>query len=258
MSSGISTEIAGRVGRLWIDRPGKRNALSEAMWRAIPPALDALQGRGAQIICVTGRGDHFSGGADIGEFAVIYGTPERTAVYNAAVKAGVEAVAACPLPTLAVIRGVCVGGGMSVALACDLRFAAETARFAITPAKLGLVYNFGDTRRLVTAVGAARAKDILFTGRMLDAREAHAIGLIDHVHPEGVLDAAVATHVEMILANSGTSVRDIKRMIGAIAAGADQETSSLHALFSESFASADFAEGYVAFNAKRPPRFSSR
>jgi enoyl-CoA hydratase/carnithine racemase len=256
---GLALRRVGAAARLVLDRPDKRNAISEAMWRALPDVVRAVAAdEPATALRVEGAGAHFSGGADIAEFPEVYGSAERVTRYNATVKAGVAALASCPKPVLAVVRGVCFGGGVSLALACDLRFAARDARFAVVPAKLGLIYNHADTKRLVDAVGASRAKDLLFTGRAVGADEALDIGLVDHVAESAELDALVEERLAAMTAASRAAIAATKRMVAAVAAGADAETDELAALFNERFASHDFAEGYAAFLAKRPPRFTER
>lgn len=259
IAAGLTLTVEGAVARLHLDRPDKRNALTEAMWAGLTRAVEqAVRNDAVALLRIEGRGANFSGGADIGEFPEVYGAQERILRYNAAVKAGVTAIAACPKPVIAVIRGACVGGGVSIALACDLRYAAESARLAIVPARLGLIYNHGDTKRLVDTVGASRAKDLLFTGRTITAAEALAFGLVDHVAADDDLEELAASHITAMLSSSHASKRATKRMIGAIAAGADTETDALAQAFSQRFASEDFAEGYRAFLEKRPPRFTER
>ena len=165
------------------------------------------------------------------------------------------AVAALPFPVIAEIRGACFGGGCSLALHCDLRFADETARFAITPAKLGLAYSFEDTRRLVSAVGPAKAKDILCSGRTLSSGEALRIGLIDFVHPSAELGDAVAEYASQLSGVSQSSIQVAKATVDSIAAGADGADAQLHAAFEATFSGPDFAEGCAAFREKRKPVF---
>jgi enoyl-CoA hydratase/carnithine racemase len=252
----LRLERAEGVATLVLDRPARRNAVTRAMWEALPPLLAGLAAdQRVAMLVLRGAGEHFCGGADIGEFAESYASAAAAARSNAAIRAGVEALAGFPKPAMALIRGACVGGGVSLALACDLRIAGTEARFAITPAKLGLTYNLGDTARLVRAVGISRAKELLFTARTLGAEEALRIGLLDRVAaaPEAALDETLAA----MRALSRPALRGLKRMVEAVAAGAREETPELAALFDDSFAGADFREGYAAFLEKRPPRFTA-
>lgn len=248
------------VATLTLNRPDKANALSLAMWRALPDLVRQVSDDGdIKILVVRGAGERvFSAGADIQEFKDVYATPETAKAYNAAVRAGQQALSDCPKPVLAMVYGPCVGGGCGIALCCDLRFAADTARFGITPAKLGLAYSFADTRQLVETVGPARAKDILFSGRLIPAAEAMSLGLVDRVVPAGKLSDAVADYAKQLGAVSQYSLRTAKATINAIARGADAATPDLLDRFEASFQGQDFQEGYRAFLEKRPPSFSYR
>ena len=148
-----------------LNRPDRRNAITRAMWRALPAIRAAIEAReDVLVVLIEGEGAHFSAGADISEFDEVYRDAAATREYGDAVQNGLRALMDLDRPTLAVIRGVAVGGGLGLALACDLRFCAADAHLAITPAKLGLIYGHAETRRLVELVGPSRAKDLLFTG----------------------------------------------------------------------------------------------
>ena len=250
----------GPVATLTLNRPDKANALSLEMWRAIPGLVRSItDDPDAKVVVVRGAGDRvFSAGADIQEFKEVFATPEDAKTYNIAVRKGQQALADCPKPVLAMVYGPCVGGGCGIALCCDLRFAADTARFGITPAKLGLAYSFADTRQLVSTVGPARAKDILFSGRLIPAPEALALGLADRVVPTAQLADAVAAYVDQLCSVSQYSLRTAKATINAIASGADAATPELLNRFEASFQGEDFREGYRAFLEKRLPSFSYR
>lgn len=247
----------GGVARVVLNRPEVRNAMSLAMWRRLGDISAELSGDdGLRAVVITGAGSQaFSAGADIAEFAETYATPDIAAATNATIRASLAALAAIPAPVIAEVRGACFGGGVAIAMHADLRFAAQTARFAITPAKLGLAYSFGDTARLVSLVGPARAKDILFSGRTLSADDAVAIGLVDRSVPDADLETRVQEYLDVLSSVSGTSVRTAKAMIDAIAGGASEETAELRQLFASTFESDDFAEGYRAFLDKRRPEF---
>lgn len=253
----LHLSITQGLATLTIDRPAARNALTRACWQALPEVAARLAADPAvRAVLIRGAGERaFSGGADIAEFPAVYASAESARAYNDAVRAGQDAVARLPQPVVAAIFGACVGGGCGLALACDLRFAAEGARFGIPPARLGAAYSFADTKQLVELVGPARAKDILFSGRLLPAEEALAIGLCDRVLPPETLIASAEAYLREVAALSRVSVATSKRMVRAIQDGADAETPELRALLDAAFASADFAEGYAAFLAKRPPKF---
>lgn len=255
-ATGLLLQGGQAVATLLIDRPARRNAMSRAMWRALPGLLaEAAADPRVAVLVLAGAGGHFCAGADIAEFEACYRDAAAIAATNAAIRDGVEALAAFPKPVVAAIRGACVGGGVALALACDIRFAAADARFAVTPARLGLIYSHGDTLRLTRAVGAAWAKDMLLSARQVAAEEAGRIGLVERVVAAEALDAAVAAYAAGLAALSRPALRDIKRMVNAIAAGALTETAELAALFAAGFAGEDFREGQAAFIEKRPARF---
>lgn len=255
--SDIRLDRDGAIAALVLDRPEKRNALTEAMWTAMPDLLDQASGDDAvRVLVVSGTGGHFASGADITEFEAVYATRERAQAYSRAVADALDALAAFPKPALARIEGACVGAGCGIALACDLRFAADGARFGVTPAKLGLVYTLNDTRRLVEAVGVPAAKDILFSARLLEADEALSVGLVDRLCSASDLDQMVADYAALLISRSGHSAAVAKRMIAMIQDGVTGETDETRALFLEAFSGKDFAEGYRAFLEKRTPDFS--
>jgi enoyl-CoA hydratase/carnithine racemase len=248
----------GRLARLRLQRPARHNAISAAMWRALPDLCREIDADPeVAAVIVEGEGA-FSAGADITEFGTVFADADSTAAYNEAVRAGLAAVEGLARPSIALVRGLCVGGGCGLALACDLRFAGATARLGITPARLGLAYGFADTRRLVATVGPARAKDMLFSGRLLDAAEALAIGLVDRVLPDDAVESAALDYASGLADRAPLSLRAAKRMIEAIMAGADSDTAETVALYDAAYRSADFREGQAAFAERRPPRFEGR
>src|SRR6185437_2466417 len=181
---GSMTEISLRFeppfARIILNRPDRRNAITRAMWRVLPAIRASIAARDDLLVTlIEGEGAHFSAGADIAELAEVYRDAHSARDYGDAAQDGLKALMALDRPTIAVIRGVAVGGGLGLALACDLRFCAADAHLAVTPARLGLVYGHAETRRLIELVGPSRAKDLLFTGRRVETDEALAIGLID-------------------------------------------------------------------------------
>lgn len=244
---------AGRVLTVRIQRPDRRNALAAADWTALAAAL--ADTGDARVLVLAGVPGAFSAGADIDELADLLRDPSRFAAHNALAQATQLALERLPIPTIAAIDGACVGGGLGLALACDFRLATGRARFAITPARLGLVYSPDDTRRLVAAVGAARAKALLFTGRMLDAAEAESFGLLSQRVPDDGLDAAVATLAASLVAMSASAIAGIKRVVAHVAGDSTVDAAAARRAFDDSFHAADFAEGARAFLARRPPEF---
>lgn len=256
MSEDIYLESRGAVAELVLNRPAKRNAITSAMWLDIPRLLQsAADNPEVKLLIVRGAGGSFAAGADIAEFEVVYATRERAEAYTRSIGMALDSLAAFPKPTLARIEGACVGGGCGVALSCDLRFAATGSRFAITPAKLGLTYTLNDTKRLIDAVGVSFAKDILYSGRMLDAEEAFRIGLINRLVDPETLSQAVEEYAQGLSATSAYSARTSKKIISMIRAGVDADTDETRQMFLDAFQGEDFQEGYRAFLEKRSPRF---
>lgn len=256
--SSIRLEINAPVGEIILNKPGKRNALSVDMWAAIPEMIQRIIAADAVKVVILHGGDAgaFAAGADISEFSTIYSTPEAAAQSGETIAAALNAIEHCPKPVIAAIDGACVGGGMSLAMAADLRVAGEGARFGITPARLGIVYPAGDMRRLVTAIGASRAKDILFTARIFDVAEANALGLLNRVVGKGEALAAARELGEAVAANSQWSVRAIKQMVAGVEAEWEDTSPEAAALFVAGFCSEDFVEGYSSFLEKRPAKFT--
>ncbi len=247
----------GARAELVLNRPDKRNALNLAMWAAIPGLLREIENDPAiRLLVVRGAGDNFAAGADIAEFETVYATAEAALTNQVTMAATMTALEDFPKPTLALIRGACVGGACGVALCCDLRFAAADARLGITPAKLGLVYGVADTRRLVQAIGVSAAKDMLFTGRLHDAHAALRIGLVDRVTAPAALDEEVQAFAQDLAAASSFTARATKQTFRMLRAGAANDTDDSRALFASAFDGADFREGLAAFVQKRRPDFS--
>jgi enoyl-CoA hydratase/carnithine racemase len=253
-TANLRLDIAGRVATLTIDRPAKRNAMSFEMWSALPGLLGKVEADDDVRALVIRGTDHFSAGADISEFSTLRADPGGARRYGAAVHAGERSIATLSKPTIAAVNGVCVGGGCEIALACDLRVAADDARFGITPAKLGIVYSATSTKRLVDAVGPAWARQILFTADLVDAATALRIGLVNELCADPV--ARATGLAETMASRARVSVRGAKTIIGRLTEGhLDEDDAGVHALHEESVTSGDYAEGVRAFLEKRPPRF---
>ncbi|WP_329461871.1 enoyl-CoA hydratase/isomerase family protein [Streptomyces sp. NBC_01431] len=246
MQPQLEQSLAEGVATVVISNPAKRNALTSAMWRALPPLLARLAADpDVRVLVLTGAGDTFSAGADISSLREPGADPKRLAV------AAEEALAAFPKPTLAAVRGHCVGGGSQLAAACDLRFAEEGASFGITPAKLGIVYPASATRRLAALVGPSTAKYLLFSGELMDCARALRTGFVDEVLPQGQLAERVAEFTRILVSRSALTQAAAKEFAdgrsGREAHWAQQER-----------ASGDPAEGVAAFLERRPARFTWR
>lgn len=258
MNLPIRLEVAAPIAELILDRPGKRNALSSAMWEAIPQLVAAAVADPAVKVLILhgGTAGAFAAGADISEFETIYATPESAAKSGRAIAAALGAIENCPKPVIAAINGACIGGGVSLAMAADLRVAGHGSTFGVTPGKLGLVYPAGDTRRLIAAIGIGAAKDILFTGRIFTAGEAKDMRLVDRLCTDDEILAAARTLAAEISTLSQWSVRATKAMIGGLQLGWPDGAPPAEALFLEGFSGEDFGEGYRAFLEKRPAGFT--
>jgi len=243
----------GALAQISIHRPDKRNALTGCHWAALGQALDAIAGSSACVVVVSGVPGAFSAGADIDELGQLLATPQAFAASNAEVQCTQLKLQRLPQTTVAVIDGICVGGGLGLALACDLRLSSPRSRFAITPAKLGLVYSVDDSRRLLAAVGMARAREMLLTGRMLEAGTALEWGLIHQ------LDADFATLqqacISQLLTTSSQARTGIKTVLGHLGGDVHFSPEQAEAAFHRAFSSRDFAEGAAAFLEKRAPNF---
>ena len=190
----------GSITVLELNQPARRNAISQAMWRALPDVVRQIEAdAGCRAVIVRGASKMFSAGADISEFSEIYADWKSSNACNNLIRFGLQALRDLDRPTIGLVDGICVGGGCATALACDLRFAATDARFAITPAKLGLSYSIGDTRRLMEKVGAARAKDILFS------QVVNRLHRYDDQSIPGVSNGAVFAKDQLVINNDGTN-----------------------------------------------------
>jgi enoyl-CoA hydratase/carnithine racemase len=254
----ISLRFEPPFARIVLSRPERRNAITRAMWRALPAIRAAIEAReDLMVTLVEGEGAHFSAGADIAELGEIYQDAAATRDYGDAVQDGLKALMELDRPTIAVIRGVAIGGGLGLALACDLRFCDADAHLAVTPARLGLIYGHAETRRLIELVGPSRAKDLLFTARRIETDEALAIGLIDR-RIETALQETVLGYARGLADMSQMSIRGAKRAVDAIAAGMSKEAPAYRALTEAAAVGPDFAEGRDAFTEKRAAKFTFR
>ncbi|MFJ8311318.1 MULTISPECIES: enoyl-CoA hydratase/isomerase family protein [unclassified Streptomyces] len=234
------------VATVVISNPAKRNAMTSAMWRALPPLLARLAADpDVRALVLTGAGDTFCAGADISSLREPGEDPKSLAVRAE------EALAAFPKPTLAAVRGYCVGGGSQLAAACDLRFAEEGASFGITPAKLGIVYPASSTRRLAALVGPATAKYLLFSGELMDTGRALRTGFVDEVLPAGELAGRVAEFTRVLASRSQLTQAAAKEF-------ADGGTGREAHWAEQARGSGDAAEGVAAFLERRAPRFTWR
>jgi enoyl-CoA hydratase/carnithine racemase len=261
MSDHVLLERDGAIATVVFNRPRMRNAISLGMWAEIARVTEELaKDDSVRAVVYRGAGtDAFASGADISEFEENRKDAETALAYGRTTEAAYSAVRSCPKPTVAMVFGFCMGGAMAVAMACDLRFAAEGSRFGIPAAKLSIIYPIEAVRQLVELVGPAVAKDILFSARSLDAGEALRIGFIQRLVPASELVTHTYDYLRGVAANAPLSVRGSKAQIQAIADGLGQEhRRRLAEMQLQTFNSHDYREGTRAFLEKRPPRFEGR
>lgn len=231
------------------------------MWTTLGEAIPRLDADpDVRVLLLRGAGDKaFISGADISEFATLRSTPEGVAAYDHSVETAEQALGACSKPVVACIQGVCYGGGMGIAMACDLRYASEDATFRMPAARLGLGYALRGMAQIVNGVGPARAPELFYTARTFDGAEAERIGMVHKCHPSQLLDAQVADIVSAIAANAPLTLRAAKLGIRACLAGAEQtDIAAAGKAIQACFTSADYIEGRQAFAEKRAARFTGK
>lgn len=256
--------IAGKEGPIgWItfNNPARHNAVSMVMWEALFDIVsDYGKDDAIRVIVVKGAGDKaFVSGADISEFEEKRSSPETTQAYRQMSQRASKALKQVNKPTIAMIRGFCIGGGVSTALGCDMRIAAEDAKFGVPAARLGLGYEYEGVRRLMDVVGPSFAKEIFFTGRQFTAQEALAMGLINRMVPADRLESYVREYAAAIAANAPLTVSSIKTIVAqALKDESDRDYELCDEVVDRCFNSADYVEGRRAFMEKRKPKFTGR
>ena len=259
MTDALKYHSASPVAEIILNQPAKHNAINGEMWQRLKNYVRKAEAdTSVKVIVVRGEGKHFAAGADISEFEETYATPESAEAYTRVMLESLKVLEECAKPTIAMIRGSCVGGGCSIALACDFRFAGATAKFGVTPGKLGLVYSLADTRRLAQTVGVSNAKDLLFTGRLFKAGEALELSLADRLFADDQLETETRSFVEEIASTSQWSARATKRTFRMLAEGVSDEAPETMDLMLDAFGGDDFKEGYKAFLEKRKPDFPTK
>ena len=249
----------GGVGILTFNNPERHNAVSLEMWEATKRILDGFAADDdIRVVVLTGAGGKaFVSGADISKFASERATLEASRAYNVKSDAAYSSVADFPKPTIAMIRGYCIGGGVGLAVCCDLRICSDNSRFAVPAAKLGLGYGYSGLKRLVDIVGASFAKEIFYTARQFDAQEASAMGLVNRVVPAGELEAYVKSITDMISANAPLTIKAVKFTVGEMLKDESKRNLARSVeLVEQCFASRDYTEGRTAFMEKRKPVFT--
>ena len=262
MSEGrLLVEKRGAVGWLVFDQPAKRNAINGAMWRAIPEAMARFDAD-PEVRCVAFRGsgnEAFAAGADISEFEKNRAERSSVGAYDNLLDRVLHSIQGSLKPSVAMIYGFCMGGGLEIALACDLRYCGRSAQFAIPAARLGLAYNVEGHKRLLETVGHAWAREIMFLGRRYGAEEAAAMGLVHRVLDDAALERSVAEilatlceNAPLAIANSKTILEEYEKAVAA------PDPLRMAAAIERCATSADYIEGRRAFMEKRKPKFGGR
>lgn len=249
------------VGWLTFNTPERRNAVSLEMWAMMGDILEDFDRDPAvRVVVLTGAGDKaFVAGADISKFETERNTPEQVQHYEKVSARANRALAELSKPSIAMIRGFCVGGGVGIAVTCDMRICETGSEFAIPAARLGLGYGFPNLSKLVPLVGPQFAKELFFTARCFDAKEAAAMGLVNRVVPKDELEAYVRNYARTIAENAPLTVTSVKRIIDETLKDPDKrDLDECARLVKACFDSQDYIEGRTAFMEKRKPRFQGR
>ena len=257
----LTVENRDGVFRIGINNPAHRNALTHAMWQDLAAQIaHANADPSARVIALHGVGGvAFCSGADISEFKTLRTTPEQVRNYDHGVHLAHEAILGSAKPTVALIHGICMGGGMEIAAACDLRYANDNARIRMPAAVLGLGYALDGITRMVDIMGAATTLDLFLTARHFDGREAARIGFIHEAFPEGEFELATRERVLAVASNAPLTIKAIRMSVRhVLGRGTPPSGKEVAAVVAACFQSEDYAEGRQAFAQKRKPQFKGR
>jgi enoyl-CoA hydratase len=251
----------GGVGIVTFNNPERHNAVSLEMWEAAKRILDDFADDDeVRVVVLTGAGGKaFVSGADISKFASERSSIEAVRAYDETTAATFNSIYEFPKPTIAMIRGYCIGGGAALAVCCDMRICSDNSVFAVPAAKLGLGYGYAGIKRLADLVGPSFAKEIFYTARQFSAEEARAIGLVNRVVPSADLESTVKTVTDMISANAPLTIKTVKFGVGEVyKEESERDLKHMNDMVEACFASRDYVEGRTAFMEKRKPVFTGR
>ena len=257
----VLTWLDGATLHIRFNNPARHNALSVDMWEAVPPLLDAAQADDrVRLVVFSGSGDKaFVSGADISQFEDMRAAREAVTRYEQMAEEALMSIYRCSKPTLSCIQGYCIGGGVNVAISCDIRIASTDSVFSIPAARLGLGYRYSAMKNLVDLIGPGAAKDLFFTARRIDAHEAKALGLISRVCEPEQLPALLSEYTSAIAVNAPLTIHAAKVITSEILKPSPElDNARCQQLIRDCFDSADYAEGRKAFMEKRKPVFAGK
>lgn len=258
MTNLLYVERNGSIATLVFNRADKKNSFSLAMFKQLGELLSELEkDQQVKLLILKGADETaFSSGADITEFLENRFSAQKAKDYNDATLESIEKLYRFPKPTIALIKTLAIGGGLELANSCDFRFASSGSKLGITAANIGIIYNLVSTKRLVNLIGTTKAKELLYTAKLITAEEGQEIGLIDYIYPMEDLEEKCLEFANKIIRKSSVANNGIKQVIQAIIDGDNEETNEIEELILESFSSDDYKEGIQAFLEKRKPNFS--
>lgn len=258
MTNLLYVEHSESIATLVFNRSDKKNSFSLAMFKQLGELLTELEKDSKVKLLILKGVDEtaFSSGADITEFLENRFSAQKAKDYNDATLESIEKLYRFPKPTIALIKTLAIGGGLELANSCDFRFASSDSKLGITAANIGIIYNLVSTKRLVNLIGPTKAKELLYTAKLITAEEGKEIGLVDYIYPLGEIEEKCLEFARQIIRKSSVANNGIKQVIQAIIDGDTEETEEIEKLILESFSSDDYKEGIEAFLEKRKPNFA--